>query len=72
MMYIWKYSVSICPQRKGEEISHQNPTVNIFIEEEVEELTKSILVLMKENVGNAGVHFLYKPQLQLFCTALIL
>lgn len=39
------------------ESSPEYHTINTFIEDEVEELNKSILVFIEENVGNAGVHF---------------
>lgn len=35
------------------------PTVHAFIEDEVEQLDESILVLVQEDAGDAGVHFFH-------------
>lgn len=37
----------------------QGHTVHVFIEDEIEKLNKSILVLIQEDAGNAGVHFFH-------------
>lgn len=39
--------------------SAQGHTVHVFIDDEVEKLNKSILVLVQEDAGNAGVHFFH-------------
>lgn len=50
----------------------ESHTVNTFIEDEVEELSEGILVFIDENVGDAGVHLLQQPRLQLLCAIPIL
>lgn len=35
------------------------PTIHVFIEDEVDQLDKSILVLVQKDAGDAGVHFFY-------------
>lgn len=49
----------------------ESPTVNIFIDDEVEQL-KDILVFVEEKAGNTGIHFSHQPWLQLFCAVHIL
>lgn len=64
------FELNIIFRGNKDETKGQSFTIHVFIEDEVEELNKSILVFIQEDVRNTRVHFFHQPWLQLFWVVL--
>lgn len=57
--FLTLFELNVIFEDTKDRTSGQGHTIHVFIEDEVEKLNKSIVVLIQEDAGNAGVHFFH-------------